>query len=120
MKAHLIIDYFSNAPESHRLGLLIISIALVWSLENIQHWKFNYSRWKHAFTNAKFILTDGCVQVFMGIILLKELNWIGLHNWGLVRYIPFTGNPLIHFIIIFLLLDLLEYVYHLLEITFHF
>ncbi|GAB3927059.1 sterol desaturase family protein [Larkinella terrae] len=109
---HPVTQYFAHVPDSHRIGLLIFTIALFWHLENRQDWRLDFRRWRHALTNARFTLVDGLVQVFLGLLLLKELDWIDTHNWGLVRHLPFADNSFVHFMAVFLILDLLEYCYH--------
>jgi sterol desaturase/sphingolipid hydroxylase (fatty acid hydroxylase superfamily) len=105
-------QYFTHLPDSHRIGLLTLSVTLFWWLENQQGWRMTYPRWPHALTNATFTLTGGLVQLLLGYSLLKALNWTSLHQWGLTRHMPFANQPLVHFLAAFLILDLLEYLYH--------
>lgn len=105
--------YFSHVPDSHRVAVLTLSVTLFWWLENRQGWQMNYPRWPHALTNAAFMLTGGLVQLLLGYLLLNALNWTNLHHWGLARHLPYANQPFVHFLASFLILDLLEYVYHL-------
>jgi sterol desaturase/sphingolipid hydroxylase (fatty acid hydroxylase superfamily) len=104
--------YFSHLPDSHRIALLTLSVTLFWWLENRQGWRMGYSRWPHALTNAAFMLTGGAVQLLLGYLLLNALNWTNLHHWGLAHQLPFADQPLVHFVASFLILDFLEYIYH--------
>ncbi|WP_138994244.1 sterol desaturase family protein [Larkinella sp. C7] len=107
-----ITNYFAHVPDSHRIGLLLLTIGLFWHLENRQSWRLDFRRWRHALTNARFTLVDGLVQLLLGFALLRELDWIEFHNWGLVRQLPFANQPVVHFIAVFVVLDFLEYLYH--------
>ena len=109
-----VMNYFAHVPDSHRIALLTLSIALFWELENGQQWRLNYPRRPHALTNAAFIFTGALVQLLLGYSLLRVLNWTDQHHWGIVPHLPGAGHPLIQFLSAFVLLDLLEYVYHVL------
>lgn len=56
----------------------------------------------------------GIVQLFFGYLLLNTLGWTAHQQWGLIRLLPLNQHPLLIFALSFLLLDLLEYVYHVL------
>ena len=107
-----VIHYFAHIPDSHRIALLTLSITLFWWLENRQGWRMTYPRWPHALTNAAFMLTGGLVQLLLGYSLLNALNWTSLHHWGLAWHLPYANLPLVHFLGAFFILDLLEYLYH--------
>lgn len=110
----VVIRYFSHIRDWHRVFLLTGMITLFWILENRQHWRLTVTRWPHALTNATFVLTGAVVQMMFGYWLLRELNWTSHHHWGLLTHLPFTGHPVIYCLLAFLLLDFLEYVYHIL------
>lgn len=110
-----LIYYFSNVPDLHRVLLLTLSIAFFWWLENPRSLtKAQNQRRQHALTNATFIFAGGIVQLFFGYSLLNTLAWTAEHQWGAVRLFPLEQHPLLSFVLSFLLLDLLEYVYHVL------
>ena len=104
--------YFSSAPDSHRVYLLGGALVLCWLIENLVPVFANYKKGKHSIVNALFILPDGIVQFALGALLAKEIFWTGNHHWGILYHIPGQSNTLFIFIATFVLLDLLEYVYH--------
>ena len=106
------VHYFSNVPDAHRVLLLTLSVTLFWWLENPRSLFANMRRRKHALTNATFVLLGAIVQLFFGYSLLNTLDWTANHQWGIVRLLPVEQHPLLGFVLSFLLLDLLEYVYH--------
>ena len=105
--------YFGSEHDVHRIILLTFSLVLFWNIENIASINFNYKKWKHAFTNGLFIITDAPIQFLFGIALIKTINWDGLHHWGALNLIPGFSNPWIELIVTFIFLDFFEYVYHI-------
>ncbi|RYC66717.1 sterol desaturase family protein [Spirosoma sordidisoli] len=107
-----LIRYFANVPDVHRVLLLTVSIAFFWWLEHAKSLVATGRSWHHALTNATFVFTGAIVQLFFGYALLNTLNWTAHHHWGLVRLLPVDQHPVLDFALSFLLLDLLEYTYH--------
>jgi len=66
----------------------------------------------HTFLNAKFIFTALPIQLMLTIFVLMILKWTEIHHWGLIYFIPHHTNPWINIILLFILLDLGEYIYH--------
>lgn len=107
-----VVDYFTTMPDSHRIAVLVLSLFSFWLLEQRENWRLTYARRYHALTNAAFVTVSGLVQLVFGILLIKDLNWVADHHWGIAYTIPGMQSPVWHFIIVFLVLDFLEYVYH--------
>lgn len=107
------INYFTDAPDWHRVVLLTLCIFLFWNIENIAGVTLNYRKWKHAFTNAFFTLPAIPVQLFLGFILLKTIDFDANHHFGLINWLP-DMNPTFSFLIAFIVLDFCEYAYHIL------
>lgn len=66
----------------------------------------------HTFLNAGFIFTALPLQLLLTIFIILIMKWANIHHWGLINYIPHHSNKWIYYISLFLLLDLGEYVYH--------
>ncbi|WP_435357704.1 sterol desaturase family protein [Emticicia sp. SJ17W-69] len=113
-----IIQYFNHVPDSHRVAVLFFAIFFTWNFENILAFHFNYSKWKHAFTNASFMLWDAPVQLLLGFLFNLLLVWNENHPFGIINHLGIQ-NPVLLFIISFLLLDFFEYVYHVIMHKFH-
>lgn len=107
------LQYFI-AGHGHQLQLWVfISLFIIsWNIENIAGIIFNYKKWKHAFTNAPFILTSVPGQLLLGFAFIKTIEWTTQHQFGFLYYLPFSKSPLVLFIITFVFLDFGEYVYH--------
>lgn len=104
--------YFSTVPDAHRIYLLAISIFIFWIIENFHGFTLNYPKIKHAITNSYFIFFDAPVQFVLGIGFSFAIHWVSLHHWGLLYWVPNHSNLWVQLIGSFLLLDFLEYVYH--------
>ncbi|HXS57028.1 MAG TPA: sterol desaturase family protein [Hanamia sp.] len=110
---YLFIGFISRNPDEIQLALFVSTLFLCWNIENIAALTLNYKKWQHAFLNVRFILTNSPIQLVMGIAFAGVIKWTAVHDFGLLYYIPTFHNPLILFLITFLLLDLGEYVYHI-------
>ncbi|MCA0233125.1 sterol desaturase family protein [Runella sp. MFBS21] len=105
--------YFEYQPDSHRIAVLTLSIIIFWNVENIASLNFNYKKWNHAITNSLFSLTDAPIQFILGIALTYTSTWVTSHEWGLIHELPLRSS-MSQFVVVFILLDLLEYIYHIL------
>lgn len=106
-------SYFEHQSDWHRVAVLTLSIIIFWNIENIAALNFNYKKWRHAFTNSLFTLTDAPVQLILGFSLTFATNWVNTHHWGLLYALPIK-SILGQFLFTFVILDFLEYVYHVL------
>jgi sterol desaturase/sphingolipid hydroxylase (fatty acid hydroxylase superfamily) len=102
----------ANGPKI-QLFLFAGFFFISWNIENIAGVLFNYKKWKHAFVNVPFIFTNIPGQFLLGIAFTKTIEWTTLHRFGLLYCFPLNKNPLLLFLFSFILLDLGEYVYHI-------
>ena len=109
---YLFIDFITRRSDQIELIVFAVVLFLCWNIENIAALSLNYKKWKHAFINARFILTNAPIQFIMGIAFVNTIQWTHIHHFGLARHITTSHSPLILFIVTFLLLDLGEYFYH--------
>jgi sterol desaturase/sphingolipid hydroxylase (fatty acid hydroxylase superfamily) len=107
-----IISYFEHQPDSHRIAILIVTMLILWNVEAIAEGGFSIKKWKHAFTNALFMLTDAPVQGIFGVALVYTTSWVTTHHFGLIHHIGLTEDSMLQFLVIFILLDFFEYIYH--------
>lgn len=115
---HFIDKYSDPMQLSLFAGLLFIC----WNIENIAGLAFNYKKWRHAFLNAGFIFTNIPVQLLLGLAFVKTIQWTGVNHFGLLhqlhlrRFPFFQHHHFIAFLLLFsttfILLDLGEYIYH--------
>ncbi|MBS1736780.1 MAG: sterol desaturase family protein [Bacteroidetes bacterium] len=101
--------------DGHSLQLLafILLFMVSWNIERIAGIFFNHKKWKHAFLNAPFILTNVPGQLILGFAFIKVISWTGLNHFGLLYLLPSSVGLLPAFLFVFVLLDMGEYVYHI-------
>jgi sterol desaturase/sphingolipid hydroxylase (fatty acid hydroxylase superfamily) len=108
--------FFQDVLPAHsdivQLFVFISVFVISWNMENIAGVFFNYKKWRHAFVNAPFIFTNIPPQFILGLIFIKVIQWTTAHHFGILYYLPEKKNALILFLATFILLDLGEYVYH--------
>ena len=107
-----LISILTHRPDQVQLILFGGILLLLWNIENIAALTIDYKKWKHAFLNAHFILTNFPIQIVMGIAFVKTMQWTSIHHFGMAYYFPTFNSKLILFTVIFLLLDFGEYIYH--------
>ncbi len=107
--------YFNNAPDSHRVILMLVSIFLFWNIENMIGLGLQYKKWKHAFFNTSFLLITLPIQSVFSFLSVNAYRWAGLHpHVGLFHYIPFMHHAWFECLVTFIVFDFFEYVYHIL------
>ena len=84
-----LIHYFESIPSSHRSLILVGGITFFWLLESaVPLFKFNYSKWKHAFPNLFFTGTTIIINFTLAFVLLKTADWVKVNNFGLINWLP--------------------------------
>lgn len=96
-----------------QLWVFIVLFVLTWNIENLAGVLLNYKKWRHAFTNAPFIVTSIPGQLLLGLAFIKTIEWTTQHQFGILYLLPPKTNSLSLFLASFVLLDLGEYGYHL-------
>lgn len=95
-----------------QLWLFILLFIASWNIENIGGILVNYRKWKHAFTNAPFILTSIPGQLLLSLAFVKTIEWTTQHQFGLLFLLPGSVKPMVLFVLSFVFLDFGEYIYH--------
>ncbi len=103
---------------SHKGSILEIAIFLgvlliCWNIEIFTARLVDHQKRNHAFLNAKFILSNLPLQLVLGITFIKVIDWTGLHHFGILYLLSYMKHPFVVFITSFVLLDLGEYIYHI-------
>lgn len=100
------------SPSAIQLCAFVAWLLLFWNMEIIFGLTRGVKKNRHLFTNAKFIFTNAPLQILLGLLFVKTLNWIKLHHFGIGSYLLDSNRNFFHFAVVFLLLDLGEYFYH--------
>lgn len=100
---------YKSAIELSFYAILIISL---WFSEILFSSNSIKNKWKHLRTNHLFIFTGLPVQLFVTGFVIVISAWTTSHHWGIINFIPYHSNPWVYYISLFLLMDLCEYIYH--------
>ena len=90
-------------------ALLIMSL---WLVETVALPQSTTVKWRHTSLNSLFVLTALPIQIVMMLVVGCVASWTTHCRWGLVHLLPHADHPLIKYGLMFLVLDLLDYVYH--------
>lgn len=104
--------FISANGHQMQLWVFIVLFLLIWNIENLAGVLFNYKKWRHAFSNAPFIIMSIPGQLLLGLAFIKTNEWTTQHQFGILYLLPRNTNSLYVFITSFVLLDLGEYSYH--------
>lgn len=69
-------------------------------------------KWKHCKTNGNFIFSALAIQLSLTPFLIAVSDFVTLHSWGLIYLLHLHLNTWLFVLILFLMLDLCEYGYH--------
>lgn len=111
---HHLLNFLSNSSEEMQVIVFTGILFLCWNIENIAGLTMGYKKWDHASLNAKFVLTNIPIQFLLGFAFAKVIQYTGNAHFGLLYHLPFMNNKFILFMASFVLLDLGEFIYHLL------
>ncbi|WP_452600261.1 sterol desaturase family protein [Pontimicrobium sp. MEBiC01747] len=84
-----IYNYFETIPSLHRSIILVVGISFFWLLEGVLPlFKFNYSKWKHAWPNLFFTITTIVINFLLAFLLLSVSDWTVANNFGIINWLP--------------------------------
>lgn len=106
-----IISFFTDITDMQRLTFAVVIVLIFWQIESLIAFKQNPNRWSHLWHNALYIFPDTLVQVAIGFIFLKTIDWTQAHHWGLLFWLGIKPSWAL-FLVSFLVLDFCEWVYH--------
>ncbi len=107
-----IIDALFAHPTSIQITLYAGLISLLWLGECLRLPQTLGVKWRHTSLNSLFILSALPIQLLMMVPCLYLARWTEDHQFGLVHLLPDPERPWIKYGLMFVVLDLLDYVYH--------
>ncbi len=107
----LIIKLLNHIPlvEIATFAGVILSL---WIMETLVCKKSHKIKLAHAVPNLLFIITGLPVQLSLSVIVLIISHWCRANHWGLIYELGLANHVLLKYLIGFLILDLLDYLYH--------
>ena len=104
-------EFFSNTA-SLQLGIFVFVCVGLWTAEAFVMPTPIAVKARHAGANAIFILSALPIQLAMVGLCMAASRWTGENRWGLVYLLPDAIHPVFRFVGLFVVLDMLDYVYH--------
>ena len=109
-----IINHLINHISLFEVCLFAGVLLSLWVMEILICEKSHRLKLKHALPNMLFILTALPVQLSLSVVVLLISHWCKENHWGLLHHLHLHGHILLKYFIGFMLLDLLDYFYHVL------
>ena len=105
-------EFFFQNAGSTQTAIFAIVISLLWTVEKLvlaepAAWKL-----RHAAVNSFFVLSALPIELVCSVICMALAGWMTSHHYGLVSLLPWSDSPWVKYGVMFLVLDLLDYVYH--------
>jgi len=110
---HKLSSFFSQHEDLTQVLLYAGVITGLWLAEMLASADGIKTKWMHTSVNMLFIFTALPIQLMLTTFVVLISGWVTAHHWGLINFIPFHTNPWIYYIIMFLMMDFCEYVYHI-------
>jgi sterol desaturase/sphingolipid hydroxylase (fatty acid hydroxylase superfamily) len=101
---------------NHASAVQVLLFGLVlcgcWLVEWLYRPEPVLSKLRHTGFNSAFMLGALPVQVSLSAVSIAAANWATLHHVGLLYLLPHSDSPWLKYGLMFLVLDLLDYTYH--------
>lgn len=109
---HKLSSFFSQHEDLTQVLLYAGVITGLWFAEMLASFDGIKIKWKHTSVNTLFIFTALPIQLVLTTFVVLISGWATAHHWGLINFIPFHTNPWVYYIVMFMMMDFCEYVYH--------
>ena len=100
-------EFFDFEHTLINIAFFAVLFFICWNLENIFGVTTNYKKWKHSAINFWFIIPGGILQGILGYYFLKFILIENSLHYGVIKY-----NTITQLVVVFIVLDLAYYVYH--------
>jgi sterol desaturase/sphingolipid hydroxylase (fatty acid hydroxylase superfamily) len=99
-------------PDTTQLILFGTLLIGMWTIERVVHGQPTLAKLRHTSINVLFLAGVLPVQLTMMIGCIALAEWTQAHHFGLVYLLPHSDSIWIKYGLMFVVLDLLDYVYH--------
>lgn len=104
--------FFNSHQDLVQLIFYAIIITSLWVAEALVSGAGPRPKWRHTLTNIWFIFTALPIQLSLTTIVVAVSAWATTNHWGLIYHLPFHTIKWYYYLVLFVLLDLGEYCYH--------
>jgi sterol desaturase/sphingolipid hydroxylase (fatty acid hydroxylase superfamily) len=103
--------FVENAGSSQTLIFAVV-ISGLWTVEKLVLAEPRADKIRHAALNSLFILSALPIELVCSIACIGLAAWVTTHHWGLLYSLPYYDSAWVKYGVMFVVLDLLDYVYH--------
>jgi sterol desaturase/sphingolipid hydroxylase (fatty acid hydroxylase superfamily) len=105
-------DFLVRHADATQILLFAIVVSTLWAVEHIVLAVPDGQKLRHTGINVLFVLTALPAELALSTLCLAVSRLVTSHGWGLVALMPDPSSPWVRYILVFVALDLLDYVYH--------
>lgn len=109
---HNLQAFLADHISSAQILLFAVIVTSLWFAEKMILAESVGAKWRHTSTNAFLILFALPLQFIANMVFMAFTSWEILHHWGLVYFLPNFFRPWMIYVLMFFVLDFLDYVYH--------
>ncbi len=105
-------EFFVQNAGTTQTVIFAAAISLLWAVEKLAlaepaSWKV-----RHAAVNGFFVLSALPIELVCSLGCMALAGWVAAHHVGLAYLLPYGDNPWVKYGVMFVVLDLFDYVYH--------
>jgi len=105
-------DLLIHDADLIQIALFALTITTLWLTERTLLAEPAGVKWQRTKSNSLFILTALPIQFFMTALCFGLARWTASTGWGFVYLLANPSSVLIKYGLMFVVLDLLDYIYH--------
>lgn len=112
MKTHFYSTFLVDHTSCAQILLFTLIVSSFWVLEKFLLQEEVPRKWQHTTVNAFLILSALPLQLLFNTLLVPLTHWEEVRGLGLIYLLPHSDNPWVKYVLMFFVLDFMDYVYH--------
>ncbi len=105
-------EFFVRNAGSTQTVIFAAVISLLWIVEKLVLAEPGGWKLRHAAVNSFFVLSALPIELVCSVLCMALAGWVAAHHVGLAFLLPYSDNLWVKYGLMFVVLDLLDYVYH--------
>ena len=106
------VEFFVKNAGSTQTLIFAVAVTALWCVEKWVLAQPAAGKLRHSGLNSLFVLSALPIELVCSIVCMALASFVTTHHVGLLYYLPHADNPWVKYGVMFLVLDLLDYVYH--------
>ena len=105
-------EFFVQNAGSSQTFIFAAVISLLWTVEKLVLAEPASWKWRHAAVNSFFVFSALPIELVSSVACVALACWVAAHDVGVAHLLPYADSPWVKYGVMFVILDLLDYVYH--------